>query len=63
MPASICGAAIQLPDDDDKQTSAVARHDMGEVVQDSIELLLTQRRCTMAEFHDSLIPKLMKLRL
>jgi hypothetical protein len=30
---------------------------------DSIELLLSQRRHTMAETHDSLVAALMKLRL
>jgi hypothetical protein len=62
IPASICGAAIQLPDDD-SQGVAAPWQDPSEVVQDSIDLLLSQRRYTMAETHDSLLPALMKLQL
>lgn len=62
MPASICGAAIQLPDGHSQGVTAQWQ-DLSEVVQDSIDLLLSQRRYTMAETHDSLLPALMKLQL
>jgi hypothetical protein len=62
LPASICGAAIQLPDDD-SQAAPGPWEDRNEVVQESIELLLSQRRRRMAEAHDSLLPILRKLQL
>jgi hypothetical protein len=66
LPASICGAAIQLPTDsnsDSKAGETAAWQDAAEVSPDSINLLLSQRRHTMAQTHDSLIPALMNLRL
>jgi hypothetical protein len=61
-PGQICEAALQLPDDD-QQAVIAPWQDAHEVVPDSIELLLSQRRHTMAETHDSLMPSLMQLRL
>lgn len=61
LPASICGAAIQLPNDSEEAGPAPWQDSAAEVLPVSIDLLLAQRRHTMAETHDSLIPTLMKL--